>query len=145
LPLPLPGLPFWRQRNPLPEIVYAPQHVALGGPKCITTDECAACLNNTCPNQSFVLAGFVPEGKLNSIPKSKFVIDRVNIIFDSVFCGSDFLRDLVILETLSNQFDNLPLFFGRDSASVTLRPQYVYLRRLNGAKAIVGQVRTRLL
>src|SRR5215471_14274987 len=60
-------------------------------------------------NHALVAARFVPQGKFYAVPEPQFVIDGAEIVFDDVFGGSDFVSDFLVLESLSDKFND-PLF-----------------------------------
>jgi len=57
----------------------------------------------------FVPAGFVPERELDAIPEAKFVKDDAKIVFHDELGGADDLGHFAILESLSDEFDDLLL------------------------------------
>jgi len=71
---------------------------------------------------------FVPEGKLDSIPESEFVVDDSEIILDDVLSCSDFVGNFFILESLGNKFDNSALSFAGYALSVTSFSKHNCLR-----------------
>src|ERR1700681_2853638 len=77
---------------------------------------------------SFVATGLVPERKFDPVPEPKFIVDNPKVVFDDVFCGPDAFRDLSILESLSDEFNNKLLAFTGDSLSVALASEHSCLR-----------------
>ena|SRR5215469_6427612 len=75
-----------------------------------------------------VFSGFVPEGKLDSIPESEFVVDDSEIILDDVLSSSDFVGNFFIFESLGNKFDNSALSLARYALSVTFFSKHNCLR-----------------
>src|SRR5678815_659047 len=75
-----------------------------------------------------VLAGFVPESKLDSVPESEFVIDDSEIVLDDVFGSSDLVSNFLVLESLGNKLNNSALSFVGDALSVTFASKHNCLR-----------------
>jgi len=75
-----------------------------------------------------VLAGFIPECEFDPIPESELVVDDSKIVFDDVFCGSDFICDFPVFESLSDEFDNPVLSFAGNPFSVALASEHSCLR-----------------
>src|SRR5581483_9228506 len=63
-------------------------------------------------------ARLIPQSQFYAVPEPQFVVDGAEIIFDDVFCGSNFVCDFSVLKSLSDEFDDslLPLV-GIGSAS----------------------------
>jgi hypothetical protein len=78
--------------------------------------------------RDFLLARFVPEGQFDSIPEPEFVVDDSEVIFDDVFGGSDFVRNLSVLESLGDEFDDSLFSFAGYTVSVTLFSEHNCLR-----------------
>ena len=53
--------------------------------------------------------GLIPQRQLYAVPEPQLVVDGPEIVFDDVFAGADFIGDLFVLETLSDEFDD-PMF-----------------------------------
>src|SRR5258708_12273389 len=56
-------------------------------------------------------AGLIPERQFYAVPEPQFVVDGAEIVFDDVFGGHDFVSDLLVFESPSDEFDDalLPL------------------------------------
>ena len=78
--------------------------------------------------RDLLAAGFVPESQLDAVPESELVVDDSEVIFDDVLCGSDFVRDLSIFESLGNELNDSLLSFAGDTISVTLFSEHSCLR-----------------
>ena len=76
----------------------------------------------------FVLAGFVPEGKFDSVPESELIVDDAKIIFDDVLGGSQGSGDFGVLESFGNKFDDAVLPLAGVACSVTLDCKHNCLR-----------------
>ena len=63
-------------------------------------------------------AGLIPEGKLDTIPESEFVVDNAEVILDDVFGGANFAGDVAILESLGNKFDDAVFAFTGDPVAI---------------------------
>jgi hypothetical protein len=70
--------------------------------------------------RDFLPAGFVPEGKLDSVPEPELVVDGAEVILDDVFCRSDGVRDFAVLKSLGDEFDDNPFPLAGYPVSVTL-------------------------
>jgi hypothetical protein len=75
-----------------------------------------------------VLACFVPEGELDSVPESEFVVDDTKMVLDNVFCAADGVCDFSILEALGDEFDNPLLSLVGHAPAVTLVSRHSCLR-----------------
>ena len=75
-----------------------------------------------------MLAGFVPEGEFDSIPKSELVIDDAKIVFDDMLGGSDSICNFAVLEPLSDEFDETLLPLAGYRICVTLVSEHSCLR-----------------
>ncbi len=64
-------------------------------------------------------AGLIPEGKLDTIPESEFVVDNAEVILDDMFGGANFAGDVAILESLGNKFDDAVFAFAGDPVAIT--------------------------
>jgi hypothetical protein len=76
----------------------------------------------------FLSPRFVPEGQFDTVPESELVVDDSEVIFDDVLCGSDFVRDLSIFESLGNELNDSLFSFAGDTISVTLFSEHSCLR-----------------
>jgi hypothetical protein len=75
--------------------------------------------------EAFVPTGFVPEREFYTIPESKFVKDDAQVIFHNVLRGADDFGYLAVLESLSDQFDDLMLAWAGNAGSVETVCGYV--------------------
>jgi len=76
----------------------------------------------------FVLAGFVPEGKFDSVPEPELVIDDAKVVLDDVLCGSNGRCNFAVLESLSDEFNDTLLSFTGYPLSITLLSEHSCLR-----------------
>src|SRR6202142_3877725 len=67
---------------------------------------------------AFVPAGFVPERKLDPIPESEFVVDETQVVFHHMLGRADHCGDFAVLESPSDEFDDLLLAWAGDAGSV---------------------------
>ena len=58
-----------------------------------------------------MLPSLVPEGKLDTIPESKFVIDDANTVFYHVLSDAETFCNVGIFQTLGDKVDELPFAF----------------------------------
>src|SRR5713226_1098186 len=82
----------------------------------------------------FVLAGFVPEGKFDSVPEPELVIDDAKVVLDDVLCGSNRLCNFAVLESLSDEFNDTLLSFAGCTLSITLLSEHSCLRYKRGCQ-----------
>jgi len=54
-------------------------------------------------DQTLVTARLVPEREFYAVPEPQFVVDGPEIVFDDVFCGSNFIGDFFVFESLSDE------------------------------------------
>jgi len=78
--------------------------------------------------RDFLSARFVPEGQLDAVPETKFVVDDSQVIFDDVFCGSDFVRDFPVFKSLGDEFNDSLFSLAGYTVSVTLFSEHSCLR-----------------
>ena len=78
--------------------------------------------------RALVPARFVPEGKLDSVPQSEFVVDGSKIVLDDMLRGSDGICDFPILESLRNEFDDAMLSLAGRSIPIPLASIHNCLR-----------------
>jgi len=73
-------------------------------------------------------SGFIPEGQFDAVPESEFVVDNSEVVFDDVFCGSDFIRDFPVFKPLGDEFDDSLFSLAGDTISVTSFSKHSCLR-----------------
>jgi hypothetical protein len=56
--------------------------------------------------QLLVLARFVPQGQLDAVPQSQFVVDQAQIILDYMFGCAQRIGDLPVLAALSDTLND---------------------------------------
>src|SRR5271165_864092 len=77
---------------------------------------------------SFVKTGFVPEGKLDSVPESEFIVNDSKVVLNDMFGGSDVGCDFAILESLSNEGNDALLALIGDTLSIVVVSEHSCLR-----------------
>jgi len=78
--------------------------------------------------RTFVLSSFVPQGKLDPVPESKFVVDGAKVVLDDVLGGSDAGGDFAVLKSLGDESDDALFSFIGSAFPIALLSKHNCLR-----------------
>jgi len=73
-----------------------------------------------CHKYGRTLPGFIPQGQLDPVPETQFVINGAQVVLDNVLGGADGLGYLAILHALGNKLDDSVFAFAWDTAAIAV-------------------------